>query len=111
MMESGWHIRHYREGDIPAIVALANAVNIAEGNDERATEADLQRFYYYPGRDPLRHILVVDGPAADGVPDGMLLGSGRVFPAENPDTNECTYELALRVHAALKESDLHRHLA
>ncbi len=101
--DAEWSIRLYRQGDIPALVALANAVS-ATTDDWQMTEADYERMYNQPGRDPQRHVVVVDGPLPEGLPTGALLGTGRAFPIENTETNECVYELAFRVHPSLRDS-------
>src|SRR5215203_5186638 len=92
--EATWSIRPYKEGDIPALVVLANAASQASGDDPTITEANLQDQYYRSGRDPSRYVLVVDGPLPEDLPSGSLIGSARAFPVENAETNEHAYELS-----------------
>jgi mycothiol synthase len=106
-----WSIHPYREGDIPALVVLANAASQASGDDPPITEANLQDQYYRSGRDPSRYVLVVDGPLPEGLPPGSLIGSARAFPVENAETNEHAYEFSFRVHPALKSSLMEQSLA
>jgi ribosomal protein S18 acetylase RimI-like enzyme len=110
-MQTAWSIRRYRQGDIPALVALANAVSDAYGDDPLITEAEMERSYSQFGRDPLRQVVVVDGALQDGMPTGSLIGSGRAFPVENSEANECAYELSFRVHPSLRDSGLERVIA
>lgn len=107
----GWSIRHYLPGDIPALVALSNTVSTAYGDDPLVTEDALERYYSQPGRDPLRHVVVVDGPLPEGISSDGVIGSGRAFPVDNSKANECTYELSFRVHPTLRSSGLERAIA
>lgn len=101
-----WSIRPYREGDIPALVVLANAMSSASGDDPQLTEADLQRMYYAGGSDPTRQAVVVDGPLPPDLPPGTLIGSGRFSVITNDEDGTLTYRLSFRLHPTL----LHLHM-
>lgn len=61
--------------------------------------------YYAPGSDPTQQVVVVEGPL-HGLPEGTLIGSGRVVVQENVETHTITYRVSFRVHPSL----LHEHM-
>src|SRR5829696_1130480 len=69
-----WQIRAYREGDIPAIVALGNAANAVDQPDKKMSEDELSRDCEQPQAGPPKQVIVVEGPRMEGVPEGALLG-------------------------------------
>lgn len=109
--EVEWTIRLYREGDIPAIVALENHVFKADGVPVVASEREQLIEFERPGFDPAKRVLLVEGPGLDGMPAGMLLGYAALPAIDDTVKNERTYMPSISVHPAARELGLVRALA
>src|SRR5438128_812703 len=57
-----WIIRPYRDADIPAIVTLINSAEAVDKLDEGISEEELRTKFASPRSDPVRQIIVVEGP-------------------------------------------------
>ena len=105
-----WVVRPYREGDLPATVALENLVLQADGLDFMLTKEEQQVSFSRPGFHPERRVLLVEGPRLEGVAEGMLLAYGMVPSVEDAETGERTYTLTVHVHPAARDHGLVRFL-
>src|SRR5205085_8765200 len=110
-IEVGSLIRPYREGDIPAIVALSNAVDTAYKLEQGTDEEDTHRLFTEPRSDPRRQVLVAEVPAVEGVSRGMLLGYGRVAYENDEENDERVYFLDVLVHPRAEGLGLDRAIA
>ncbi len=106
-----WVIRPYREEDIPAIVALQNAIDAAYKLGEGISEEDLRLRLKSPRFDPARQIMVVEGSLRDGMPLGMLSGSGSVSYEDDESTQERIYYPRVMVHPGAEGRGLERVIA
>jgi mycothiol synthase len=70
-----WNFRPYREGDIPAIVRLTEAIQAHGEEDSARSESEIRARFEEPGADPARQVLVLEGPF-EGVPEGVPVGAG-----------------------------------
>ena len=104
-------LRPYRENDLPALVALTNAADEAHKLQDGTSEEQIRIINESPRSEPARQVVVVDGPRMEGVPAGMLLGSGRVSYEEDEDNKERIYYLSLVVHPAVEGRGLERAIA
>lgn len=103
-----WNIRPYREGDIPAIVDLINAVNAAYKLGEGTSAEEMAVHLGSPRSDPPRQIIVVNGPHIPGLPIGGLAGYGRVTYENDETTNERMYYANVTVHPTAEGMGLER---
>src|SRR5436305_14774711 len=103
-----WAIRLYRDGDIPAIVALINAADEVDKRGKAITEEDLTRNYASPLSDPPTQVILVDGPNVQAVPAGMPFGYGRIVSMDDEANDERLYQFNLVVHPAARERGLER---
>ena len=101
-----WTVRLYRDGDIPAIVALINAADEVDKRGKATTEEDLSRNYASPLSDPPTQVILVDGPDVQGVPAGMPFGYGRIVSMDDEENDERLYQFNLVVHPAVRERGL-----
>jgi mycothiol synthase len=106
-----WEIRPYREGDIHAIVALINTVDEAYKLREGTSEDDLRISLSAPRQEPERQIVVAEGPRVEGVPEGMLLGYGRVGYDDDEANNARIYYVRVVIHPAAEGMGLDRTIA
>lgn len=106
-----WNIRLYREGDIPAIVDLINAVDAAYNLGEGAGEEDITVRFNSPRSDPPRQVVVVESSQLPGLPKGMLAGYGRVGYENDETTNERMYYTNVSVHPAAEGLGLEQVIA
>ena len=106
-----WNIRPYREGDIPAIVDLINAVDAAYKLREGTGVEDITVRFNSPRSEPLRQVILVDGPRLPGLPNGMLAGFGRVSYENDDTTNERMYYTNVSVHPAAEGKGLEQVIA
>jgi mycothiol synthase len=106
-----WAIRPYRDGDLPGIAALMNAVNEAYSLNEWVSEGDLRSNFERPRSDPERQVVIVVGPRIEGVPDHMPIGSGRVMYEDDEAGRERLYFLRISVHPAAEGKGLESVLA
>ena len=95
-----WNIRPYREGDIPAIVDLINAVDAAYKLEEGVGVEELTTRFNSPRSEPLRQVVLADGPRLPGLPEGMLAGYGRVGYENDEAANERMYYANVTIHPA-----------
>ena len=103
-----WAVRPYREGDLAATVAVDNLVSQADGLGLLLTQEEQQVIFSRPGFDPKRRVLVVEGPALDGVAAGQLLGYATLPSVQDEETGERTYTASLFVHPAARDHGLAR---
>ena len=106
-----WQIRHYREGDIPAVARLMSAAEEVDHFGRSATEEEITASYNQPMSDAPRQILVAEGPPVDGVEAGTPLGVARVIWIDDPNTDERIYQFALVTHPAARGRGLEQALA
>ena len=106
-----WQIRHYREGDAPKIAEGWTTAFAADGLEFVMSEAELLSEFEWPGFDLSRHVLVVEGPPVEGLPEGMIPGSAWVQIRDDPAASERTYRMHVIVHLAARPLDLERVLA
>ena len=106
-----WQIRHFRDSDVPGIVALSNAVSDHYILQQSTTEEQTRTRLNAPRTDPARQIVIVEGPRIEGVPSNMPAGYARVFYEEDDETNERMYFLSVRVHPAAEGLGLELELA
>ncbi len=96
--EVDWSIRPFVEGDTTSVVHLFNAAWTADKIDSVYTEKDLRIRVSSPNLDVSRHVIVAEGPAVEGVPDGTALGFGIVTPSDDPARGRRTYTFTLYAH-------------
>jgi mycothiol synthase len=107
-----WLIRPYRDGDIPAIVALINTADAVDKLDEGVSEEELHTRFQSPGADPSHAVVVVEGPRLVGMPKDALLGFGRMFYIDDQEARERVYGTPrLVVHPAARGRGLETVLA
>src|SRR5687768_4786855 len=106
-----WNIRPYREGDIPAIVDLINAVDDAYKLGEGVGVEEQTVRFNSPRSDPPRQVILVDGPRLPGLPEGALAGYGRVGYENDETTNERMYYTNVSVHPAAEGMGLEQVIA
>ena len=109
--EMEWTFRFYREGDIPGIVALINAVNAVDRPGHSTGEDELARSFAQPFSEPARQVIVVGGPAQEGVTEGTFAGYGRIVDYHDKDSNEQLYQMGFKVHPAARGLGLEKALA
>src|SRR6266568_3364212 len=99
-----WNPRFYRDGDIPAIVALMNAAYSVDGFGA-TTEEELATSYSQPLSDPPRQVILAEGPT------GELLGVGRAICFDDPGADERLYQMRVVVRPAARGKGLERDIA
>ena len=104
-------MRHFRDSDVPGIVALSNAIADHYKLQQSTTEQQMRARLNAPRTDAERQVLVVEGPRVEGVPLNMPAGYARVFYEEDEETNERMYFLSIKVHPAAEGLGLERELA
>lgn len=104
-----WHLRPYRDDDIPALVALTNGINRAYNIPFVADEESYIRRIMLPGWPPSTSIFVAEDPA--GRAGQSLAGMVRVFPAEGIEGYTRGYEVVLSIHPSYEGRGLERLLA
>lgn len=80
------------------MVHLFNAAWTADKISSVFTEKDLRIRLSSPNLDASRHVIVADGPAVEGVPNGTAPGFGIVTPSDDPAHDRRTYTLTLYAH-------------
>jgi ribosomal protein S18 acetylase RimI-like enzyme len=104
-----WHIRPYRDGDIPALVALHNAITQAYNLPFVADEEYYARRIMVPGWPPSTCIFVAEDPAS---PAGQAIaGMVHVFPAQGLEGYTRGYEVVLAIHPSYEGRGLEPLLA
>src|SRR5215203_4039889 len=103
-MDHKWRIRTYREDDIPAITTLINISDEAVGMPPRVSEEGLTDQFNASKLDPLRQVLVAEGPK-DAASGQVVIGYGRAFPSGGIGS-ERVYNLSMRVHPLASHSGL-----
>lgn len=106
-----WQVRHFKDSDVPGIVALSNAIADHYKLQESTTEQQMRARFNAPRTDAERQILVVEGPKVEGVPQSMPSGYARVFYEEDEEANERMYFLSIKVHPAAEGLGLELELA
>lgn len=104
--ENQWTMRMYREGDIPALVALINASHEADNTGQSISEQDLTVNFAQPFSDPPHQVVIVEGPRIQGVPENMPIGYGRVVHFYDRDADERIHQLGVKVHPLARDTDL-----
>jgi mycothiol synthase len=97
-----WQIRPYKEGDVPAIVALINAADAVDEFDQATGEAAFRVGLDHPRSEPERDLIVVEGPRMDGVPAGMPLAYGWLDSDDDEANNERNYRPRYMVHPSAR---------
>lgn len=105
-----WSIRPFTEGDVTGVVHLFNAAWTADKISSVFTEKDLRIRLSSPNLDASRHVIVADGPAVEGVPNGTAPGFGIVTPSDDPAHDRRTYTLTVYAHPAAVPIGLERAL-
>jgi ribosomal protein S18 acetylase RimI-like enzyme len=103
------HIRPYRDGDIPALVALVNAINRAYNIPFVADEESYARRIMLPGWPPSTSIFVAEDPANRA--GQALAGMVFVLPAHEIEGYRRGYEVVLSIHPSYEGHGLERLLA
>jgi mycothiol synthase len=99
-------IRPYREGDIPAIVRLIDAIAEHLNLGKRRSEDEIRSRFESPGFDPTRSAVIVEG-TLPGVAEGVPLGAAVVTREGEPD-HEHDYITRVWVHPSAESGDLTR---
>jgi mycothiol synthase len=105
-----WTFRMYREGDLPAIVALYNAADAVDNLGAATTEEELASSFNQPMSDPPRQVVLAEGQA-EGVAAGVPLAMGRIVWMDDPGTNQRLYQTNFHVHPAVRGSGIEQRLA
>lgn len=108
---TSWNMRMYREGDIPALAALAAACAAVDKFDKAISVEEITQSYSQPLSEPLRQVIVIDGPAQAGVDEGVPLGMARVMWLDDPEKGEKTYQMRVRIHPAVRGTGIETALA
>lgn len=105
--EGKWQIRHYREGDIPALARLVSAAEAVDQFGTRSvTEEELTANYNQPMSDPPKQVLVAEGEAIGGVEPGVPHGVARIVWIDDPNADERIYQFGIVVHPAVRDRGL-----
>lgn len=105
-----WTMRLYRDGDIPRLVTLINAIDAIDKQGRATTEEELTRNFAQPLSDPATQVIVAEWPAVEGVPVGLPVGYGRMLGMYDGDAGQQLYQLMVRVHPAAGSRGLDRAL-
>jgi mycothiol synthase len=108
---TAWTFRSYREGDIPGIVALINAAYAVDRPGHTWSDEELALSFGQPFSDPPKQVIVVEGPAVEGVPEGAFAGYGRIMNYHDKASDERIYQMGLKVHPSARGKDLEKALA
>jgi mycothiol synthase len=100
-----WTIRGYNEGDIPRLVELINAANVADGLDKQTDVEDLTRDFAMPLSDPPTQVIIAEGA------EGSFAGYGRILSVDDPAAGERLYQFGLKVHPDARGNGLEDALA
>lgn len=107
-----WSIRFYREGDIPALTRLLIAAEEVDLFGTRSTtEEQLTANYNQPMSDPPRQVLVAEGPAVEGIEQGVPYGVARIVWIDDANADERIYQFGIVIHPAVRGHDLEHALA
>ncbi|MFL5732393.1 MAG: GNAT family N-acetyltransferase [Chloroflexia bacterium] len=101
-----WQIRPYRDDDIPAIVAVINAMDAADQLDEGRGEDEISSRFHDPNADPYRLAFVVEGPRIEGMPEGMLLGAAALQVEADSEQGLRSYIARFWSHPAARQHGL-----
>ena len=105
--EGKWQIRHYREGDIPALARLVSAAEAVDHFGTRSvTEEELTANYNQPMSDPPKQVLVAEGQSTGGVEPGVPHGVARIIWIDDPNADERIYQFGIVVHPAVRNRGL-----
>jgi mycothiol synthase len=99
-----WNFRPYRDGDIPAIARLTEALDAHDRPDTARSESELQANFEQPGADPARQVVVVEGPF-EGVPEGDLVGAAALGVMGDPEQG-MDYIMMVWAHPAARARGL-----
>lgn len=99
-----WNFRPYRDGDIPAIVRITEAIQARGEEDSARSEPELRARFEEPGADPTRQVVVVEGPF-EGVPGGELVGAG-AFAVMGDPAQGMDYIMQVWAHPAARPHGL-----
>ena len=106
-----WNIRPYREGDIPAIVSLINAVDVAYKLGEGTSPEELAVHFGSPRSDPPRQIILAESSGVPKIKAGVPAGYGRVTYEDDKVSNERMYYANITIHPAAEGMGLERVIA
>jgi mycothiol synthase len=98
-----WQVRPYRDGDIPAILALIKTREMAYGLGFLIDEGDLVVRLRGSGVDPSLSAIVVEGPHIEGVAPGALLGGGCFTQETSVERKQRSYIMHFWSHPAAIE--------
>jgi mycothiol synthase len=109
---SEWHIRLYREGDIPALTRLLRAAEEVDHFGTRSTtEEELTANYNQPLSDPTKQVVVAEGPAVEGVEPGVPYGVARIVWIDDANADERMYQFGIVIHPTVRGRGLEHVLA
>lgn len=101
-----WHVRPYREGDIPALVEFVNACAAVDSFDKTTSVEELTDNFNQPMSEPLKQVLIIDGPKQAGLEEGTVLAMARAVCLDDADAGQRLYQMRVRIHPAVREMGL-----
>jgi mycothiol synthase len=101
----------YREGDIPAIADMIAACAAVDSFDKPVSVEELTDSYAQPLSEPLKQVILVDGPKQDGMDEGTILATSRVMHMDDAEAEQRIYQLRVRVHPAVRGTGIEQAIA
>lgn len=106
-----WHFRPYQEGDIPAIVEMIAACAAVDSFDKQTSIEELTENFAQPLSEPLKQIIIVDGPKQPGLPEGAHLAHIRILSYDDAEANQRLYQMRVRIRPAVRGTGIEQVLA